>query len=188
MARRTPGTRNAGHGQRPASVGVSTATRGPVADAPNWVDARTVPLFKLIRSFDDLPTAGETTRTKETQSIDFKRSYSPENRAEMAKDMAAFANALGGVILVGTSEDDKPLAYPGVSRDFAERLSDGFADAHAHHLSPKPPTIEPVIVAIPNSDRVLFAVNVHPFLGPDRWSENRLQRLAISCPRRRCHK
>ena len=94
-----------------------------------------------------------TTRTKEAQSIDFKNSYSPENRTEMAKDMAAFANALGGVILVGTSKDDEPLAYPGVSRDFAERLSDGFADAHARHLSPKPPMIERLILRYPIATR-----------------------------------
>lgn len=95
----------------------------------------------------------------------------------MAKDMAAFANALGGVVLVGTSKDDEPLAYPGIPRDFAERLSDGFSDAHARHLSPKPPAIERVIVAIPDSDKVLFAVNVHPFsdqiigarTGPNSW-------------------
>lgn len=81
----------------------------------------------------------------------------------MAKDMAAFANALGGVVLIGTSKDDEPLAYPGIPRDFAERLSDGFSDAHARHLSPKPPNVERIIVAIPDSDKVLLAVNVHPF-------------------------
>jgi hypothetical protein len=36
-----------------------------------------MPLFKLIRDFHDLPQVGETTRTKEAQSIDFKNSYSP---------------------------------------------------------------------------------------------------------------
>jgi hypothetical protein len=122
-----------------------------------------MPLFKPIRDFDDLPPVGGSTRTQEAQSIDHKSSYSPDNRGEMAKDMAAFANALGGVILVGTSKDDEPLAYPGISRDFANRLSDGFADAHARHLSPKPPTIERLILQIPHNNNVMFVVNVQPF-------------------------
>jgi hypothetical protein len=81
----------------------------------------------------------------------------------MAKDMAAFANAFGGVILVGTSKDDEPLAYPGISRDFAERLSDGFADAHARHLSPKPPMIERLILRYPIATRSSLRSTCTPF-------------------------
>lgn len=77
--------------------------------------------------------------------------------------MAAFANTLGGVILIGTSKDDERLDYPGIPLDVAERLSEGFADAHARHLSPKPPTIERVIVPLPGTDRVMLAINVHAF-------------------------
>ena len=81
----------------------------------------------------------------------------------MAKDIAAFANALGGVILIGTSKDDQPLTYPGIPRELAERIWEGFADAHARHLSPKPPGIEHLIFPLPGSERVMLAVNVQPF-------------------------
>ncbi len=122
-----------------------------------------VPVFKPIRSVDDLPPTGPTTRTAEAHSIDFKNTYPLNNQAEMAKDMAAFANALGGVILIGTSRDGDPLAYPGIARTYADQLSDRFADTHARHLSPKPPIIERIIFDAPASGTVLLAVNVHPF-------------------------
>lgn len=123
-------------------------------------------LFKPILSASDLPPIGPLTRGAEAQRIDFKSGYNPGARAEMAKDIAAFANALGGVLLIGTTKDDEPLGYPGLRRDFAETLSDAFADAHARHLSPKPPVVERAIFDAPDAKApgfVLLAINVHPF-------------------------
>jgi hypothetical protein len=122
-----------------------------------------VPLFKPIRTAGDLPPPGPTTRTQEAHSIDFKNTYSLNNQAEMAKDIAAFANAFGGVILIGTSRDEDPLDYPGISRDFADKLSNAFDDTHAKHLSPKPPIVERHIFPAPHTGQFMLAVNVHPF-------------------------
>lgn len=123
-------------------------------------------LFTPILSAAGLPAAGPLTRSREAERIDFKSGYDPAARSEMAKDMAAFANALGGVVLIGTSRDDEPLAYPGMAPDFAERLLEGFADAQVRHLSPSPPVVERKIFDAPNARAagfVLLAVNVHPF-------------------------
>lgn len=111
----------------------------------------------------DLPVVGPTTRTQESATVDFKNTYPLTDQAEMAKDIAAFANALGGVILIGTSRDHEPLGYPGISRDFAERLSTAFDDTHARHLSPKPPVVEREIFRAPDSGQFMLAVNVYPF-------------------------
>ena len=52
-------------------------------------------LFKPILSPDDLPAREPLTRTAEAQRVDFKSGYDPKARSEMAKDMAAFTNAVG---------------------------------------------------------------------------------------------
>jgi hypothetical protein len=139
-------------------------------------------LFKPIRTTADLPKPGPTTRAAESHGIDFKKTYDPGNRREMAKDVAAFANAFGGVLLIGTTEDGEPLDYPGAEREFVERLSQAFDDAHGELLSPKP-FIERVLVYAPASDgRVLLAVNVHPF--PDQIIGARLDKDGWRFPMR----
>lgn len=51
-----------------------------------------------ILTTDDLP---EVEASLEHLAIDFKLEADPADRAVLATDMAAFANALGGTILVG---------------------------------------------------------------------------------------
>src|SRR5947207_14973186 len=60
-------------------------------------------LFKLIMRPEDLPPVGSA---REILALDFKRDlYDLAKPFEMAKDVAAFANASGGSILVGADED-----------------------------------------------------------------------------------
>ena len=61
-------------------------------------------MFTPISVTTDLPPISSS---RESDVIDFKGRYSGRDRTEMAKDVAAFANAFGGVILVGAYEDTK---------------------------------------------------------------------------------
>lgn len=45
--------------------------------------------------------------SRESGTFDFKEAPDPPHARELAKDVAAFANALGAVIIVGTVEDKK---------------------------------------------------------------------------------
>ena len=57
--------------------------------------------FKPVLSITDLPTVGTS---REAFNYDFKCTVAgtkPTTHAEMAKDVASFANASGGTILVG---------------------------------------------------------------------------------------
>jgi hypothetical protein len=125
-----------------------------------------MPFFQPIRETRDLPPAGPTTRAAEGERRDFKQTYAPNNHREMAKDMAAFANAMGGAIIIGTTQDSDPLDYPGLPRAFAEDLSNEFDLTLRSDLSPKP-FVERVIVDSPLANgNVVLAVNVHPY--PDQ--------------------
>jgi len=51
------------------------------------------------------------TAIKETRYIDFKREFDPsklEQRCELVKDIVAFANSGGGVIVIGIADDGTP--------------------------------------------------------------------------------
>jgi hypothetical protein len=124
-----------------------------------------VPLFTPIRATADLPppVGGATTRASETERWDFKQTLAPTAHREMAKDMAAFANAMGGAIIIGTTADDQPLGYPGLPRGFAENLSNEFDLTLRSDLSPKP-LVERCIVDSPlDNGNVVLAINVHPY-------------------------
>jgi hypothetical protein len=126
-----------------------------------------MPFFTPVRATADLPPPlGATTGASESEGWEFKQTYAPENHREMAKDMAAFANAMGGAIIIGTTADDEPLGYPGLPRAFAEDLSNHYDLTLRSDLSPKP-FVEPLIVDSPLANgNVVLAVNVHPY--PDQ--------------------
>lgn len=58
--------------------------------------------FSPVQSLKDLPAIG--TRGEDL-NLDFKSTVKSAKDAELAKDVAAFANASGGTILIGASED-----------------------------------------------------------------------------------
>ena len=58
--------------------------------------------YKRIYDWKDLPPVPPD-KAPETYALDFKVQHK-SHPAEHAKDMAAFANAYGGVLLVGVSE------------------------------------------------------------------------------------
>ncbi len=58
-------------------------------------------LYHPVATLADLPI--DTGR--ETGTYDFKQTVDPKNKRELAKDVAAFANATGGAGAVGAIED-----------------------------------------------------------------------------------
>jgi hypothetical protein len=74
--------------------------------------------YQRIERTEDLPPPGAlNARVREKQDLDFKTFVDEREMWEHAKDIAAFANALGGVILVGADNTTNPtvLTYPGVA-------------------------------------------------------------------------
>ncbi|MDF3069176.1 MAG: putative DNA-binding domain [Polyangiaceae bacterium] len=60
-------------------------------------------LARLIETWNALPRASGS-HLQERLWFDLKETYASGKRAEMAKDVAAFANAEGGVLIIGAKE------------------------------------------------------------------------------------
>lgn len=126
-------------------------------------------LFKPWTGWSDVPPRGSII---EHHSLDAKETYRPRDggkidKAEIAKDVAAFANLNGGVILIGAVEEKKT----GTLGAF-KTMSDGEAEAHRtavseairDNCSPRP-LVEPVRIECPDGSGYLVAVNVWAFPG-----------------------
>jgi hypothetical protein len=122
-------------------------------------------LFREIRVTADLPEIGQAV---EVSTMDLKaqpargddRSY---DRREMAKDAAMFANANGGVILVGACETAGVLsAYKPISDEEVPALKHEYELAARDLCSPSP-IVDVVPVALQGSPGSVVAVNVFPF-------------------------
>ena len=119
-------------------------------------------LFQPITNSNHLPQVGANA---ENLSLDIKQAVNPREYYELAKDVAAFANASGGVILVGAVED-RPRGIIGkylpMEQDEAKRVRDAFNQATRDLCSPKP-VIDPVLIGC--QDKFVIAINVWPFPG-----------------------
>ena len=74
--------------------------------------------YQHIEAPGDLPPPGAlNARAREKQDLEFKTFADAGKMWEHAKDIAAFANALGGVLLIGADNTTDPtvLAYPGLA-------------------------------------------------------------------------
>ena len=95
-------------------------------------------LFNLIDSWETLPRA-TASFLQERIWFDLKATYSLDSQAEMAKDVAAFANALGGAIIVGATEG---VTGPDYSRplgiDHAAKIEDALDKAVRDLCRPSP--------------------------------------------------
>jgi hypothetical protein len=97
-------------------------------------------------------------------AVDFKSEHQPDP-AEHAKDMAAFANAFGGGVLVGVAEKADSFARKLVDIEVARKIALDYENAARDLLAPRP-LVDPCIVRHPdNDDRALVAVNIEPFAG-----------------------
>lgn len=128
-----------------------------------------MPIFKTITSESDLPTIGES---HEDLNLDMK-SYSEQIETakhypeiEMAKDVAAFSNSTGGVILVGAFEKNNHGGYLShytpISHKKAEEVKKSFNVAVENRCSPSP-LID--IAIIQKDGGYIVAVNIWAFPG-----------------------
>ncbi len=128
-----------------------------------------MPAFKLMTSGSDLPTVGDS---HEDLNLDMK-GYSDQIETarhypeiEMAKDVAAFSNSTGGVILIGAHEKINHGGYLShytpITHQKAEEVKNLFNKAVENRCSPSP-LID--ISIIPKEAGYVVAINVWPFPG-----------------------
>lgn len=100
----------------------------------------------------------------ESFALDFKAEHTT-NTAEHAKDMAAFANVLGGTILVGVAEKADSYERRLLPLADAQQAARDYEDAARDLLAPTP-FVDAVVVRFPaDTTRALVAINVEPFPG-----------------------
>jgi hypothetical protein len=110
--------------------------------------------YRRIESATDL-IAGE----KEGEVLDFKGSRDPTKWWKLAKDVAAFANHLGGVVLVGAIEQpDGTATYGGLPEPLAKKISDAYELTALQKCVPRQ-TVHPKMFAVPTGN-FMVAVNV----------------------------
>ncbi len=132
-------------------------------------------LYRSVGTAADLPAVGTG---RESGTYDFKASVDPAKKVELAKDVAAFANATGGVILVG-AEEDRDLGtlkrYVPMDEGRAETVTVAYDLAVAEFCRPQP-VIDAVKVKVPAPfDGMAVAINVNATpLGPVgvRWNND----------------
>lgn len=116
-----------------------------------------VPRFEPLSALPDEGSAVEGT------FFDLKREMDPAKRFEMAKDIAAFANRLGGCIVLGAEEESNRIkAYNPLSEGLVAKLETAFSEALGSRCSPRP------IVHLrrfPKGAGFVLVVNVEPYLG-----------------------
>lgn len=117
-------------------------------------------MLKVIRTAADLPAPGST---QEMARMEFKQQVNPGERAELAKDVAAFANSVGGTILVGAARKGETLAcYKPLALDASRAVMRAYDEAVRDRCSPRP-----VFEAheMERDEGHVIAVNVWPFPG-----------------------
>lgn len=130
-----------------------------------------MPIFVPFTRTTPLPQIG----TPESLVLDFKQLPSCKERglparepsswshAEAAKDMAAFANAIGGTLLIGAEGEPRLRGWVSLDAHVSALVVAHYNDALTRHVRPKPLTTFEVLER-DESNRVV-AVNVWPFAG-----------------------
>ncbi|MFE8601214.1 AlbA family DNA-binding domain-containing protein [Archangium violaceum] len=119
-------------------------------------------IFTKITSRDTLPPISSS----ETDALDWKAMVAdPPNRTEFAKDMAAFANASGGSIVIGVRQGraTETAEFKPLTQQAARSLARAYEEAARDLISP-PPTVETAAIEIEKdgSGQWILAVNVSP--------------------------
>jgi hypothetical protein len=124
-----------------------------------------VPFFQTITSTADLPGIGLPV---EGRALDFKGRVAfdtPEQRRELAKDVAEFANAMGGVILVGAYEANGRLGtYKGLTAKEAAEVKNAYETSAREFCAPVP-TTDVQIIPLSDGSGFVVAVNAYPLAG-----------------------
>jgi hypothetical protein len=118
---------------------------------------------RRLHKWSDLPP-GAPSATPESWAWDFKAVHTSD-ASEHAKDIAAFANAMGGVIVVGVHEKADSYSRNLLPTGAAYQAARDYEDAARDLLSPRP-VLDAVVVRNPEDESLaLLAVNVEPFPG-----------------------
>lgn len=122
-----------------------------------------MPSYCKILEWADLPPVPPA-QARETYELDFK-GFHQNDSDEQAKDMAAFANCLGGVILVGVAERADAFDRTMLTVQEARVAARSYEDAARDLLAPRPSVDAVILINPADSSRGLVAVNIDPFPG-----------------------
>jgi Schlafen, AlbA_2 len=114
-------------------------------------------MWKPIEATDPLPPEG----TLETNTLDFKGEPT-DDAIEMAKDVAAMANAQGGTLLIGAYGGNRLEHYKALNSKDAKQTVARFDDAVKARCAPSP-LVSPAL--IPRDAGFVVAINAQPFPG-----------------------
>lgn len=122
-----------------------------------------MPRYRRIETWLDVVDVRDR---PEDWQLDYKTKVDTAEWWEMAKDIAAFANHLGGVLLIGAHQKGRKVELPGIAADEAERYSLQYRNIARDKCSPSA-IVSARIIGIPESQTgALLAVNVEPM--PDQ--------------------
>jgi hypothetical protein len=125
-----------------------------------------VPFFTPLEPPKALPIVGTAV---ERAVMDFKdyRSHRAWKAFEYAKDVAAFANHLGGALVIGAVEDGHLRAYVGLTDDEAAAVRQSFSSAVADRCMPRPAVdFAPRFAHPDGSTKQIVVINVPPSVTP----------------------
>jgi hypothetical protein len=115
-----------------------------------------MPRFEPITTEEQVTRAGEL---PERSMLDFKAKYDASKHFEMAKDVAAFANHLGGALVIGAAETTAGVRWVPMAAADAKQLEGAFNTAVAQRCRPAPVVdLERITV----QGGVVLVVNVLP--------------------------
>jgi hypothetical protein len=118
-----------------------------------------MPRFTPIRDPSDLPAVGHK---NEGEILDFKTKHDAAKPWEHAKDIGAFANHLGGTILIGAASTGEVITkYVPMTYQEADAAQTAYEKAAGGSCFP-PPRIE--VARVPHGSGVIVAVNIWPIV------------------------
>jgi len=119
-------------------------------------------LYRPINCREDFESLIQIGKTSESIHWDYKQQFNDEKKSDIAIDLAAFANTLGGTLLIGVSEkniDGRKVANNLFNIDEFERIKKSVYTSVLDLISPH---IDVQVVPIKVDDVLIVAINVDP--------------------------
>lgn len=119
-------------------------------------------LYRPINRREDFESLIHLGETPEGIHWDYKQQFNDEKKSEIAVDFAAFANTLGGTLLIGVSErniDGRKVANALFNIDDFERIKKSVYTSILDLISPH---IDVQVVPIKIDNVLIVAINVEP--------------------------